>query len=327
MRSDGCYDEQNYQPTTGQAILMSTNRSIAIILLIIFSAGLTPIAIRYTQAEGVPSLVILFIRLWLITFALFPIVWIRYREELLAMTLRQWAFSLIAGFWLAMNLFMLFLSLEYTSVLVSSVLRRTTPAWIVLPEIFLFGVIFSRKFWLSLVMTIIGVVLVGFGGLTAIEAGSNPLLGAGMASFGAICFGIYLLIGRRLNNRIPPLVYSFVVFLSAGIVTTFFVGITATPVTGYSTAGYLWVIGVTILAQVLGHIPINIALQQFTATAMAIVLQIGVVLSAVFALFLFGEIPSLLQVVGSVLVIFGVTITTIEQTQHNRKRVAEKQKA
>jgi len=300
--------------------LMSSRNSLFIVLLIIFSAGMTPIAIRYTQAEGVPSLVILFIRLWLITFALLPLVLTRYRDDLFGMTARQWTFSLMAGFWLAMNLFMLFLSLEYTSVLVTSVLRRTTPALIVLPEIFLFGAIFSRRFWLSLVMTLIGVVMVGVGGLTAIEAGSNPLLGAGMASFGAVCFGIYLLIGRRLNNAIPPLVYSFVVFFSAAIVTTFFIIVTQTPVTGYSTAGYLWTLWVTILAQVLGHIPINIALQKFTATAMAIILQIGVVLSAVFALFLFGEIPSVLQIIGSVLVIVGVTVTTIEQTQRTRKR-------
>lgn len=299
---------------------MSSRHSLFIVLTIVFSAGLTPIAIRYTQAEGVPSIIILFIRLWLITVGLFPIVWLRYGDELRAMTVQQWALSLIAGFWLSMNLFMLFLSLEYTSVLVSSVLRRTTPALIVLPEIFLFGALFSRRFWMSLVMTLIGVVMVGVGGLTAIEAGANPLLGAGMASFGAVCFGIYLLIGRKLNNAIPPLVYSFVVFLSAGIVTTFFTVVTQTPVTGYSTNGYLWTIGVTILAQVLGHIPINIALQKFTATAMAIILQIGVVVSAVFALFLFGEIPSWLQLIGSVLVIMGVTITTIEQTQHTRKR-------
>ena len=305
---------------------MSSNRSIALVLLIIFSAGMTPIAIRYTQAEGVPSLVILFIRGWLIVFGLLPIVWMRYREELLALTIRQWAISLIAGFWLAMNLFMLFWSLEYTSVLVSSVLRRTTPAWIVLPEIFLFGTMFSRKFWGSLLMTILGVIMVGLGGVSAIEAGSNPELGAGMASFGAVCFGIYLLIGRRLNNRIPPLLFSFVVFLGSAIVTSVFILFTTTPVTGYSTAGYLWTICVTILAQVLGHIPINIALQQFTATAMAIILQIGVVLSAVFALLLFGEIPSVLQVIGSVLVIIGVTVTTIEQTQRNRKRITEKQK-
>ena len=35
--------------------------------------------------------------------------------------------------------------------------------WIVLPEIFIFGVIFSRRFWLSLVLTLVGVALVGPG--------------------------------------------------------------------------------------------------------------------------------------------------------------------
>lgn len=297
-----------------------SRRTIIIVFLVIFSSGLTPIAIRYTQAEGVPSVVILFIRLWLISFALFPLVWMRYREELLSLTWRQWGLSAIAGFWLTMNLFMLFLSLEYSSVLITSVLRRTTPLWIVLPEIVLFSAVFSRRFWGSLVITIVGGIMIGFGGLTAIEAGSNPLLGAGMASFGAICFGIYLLIGRNLNNKIPPLLYSFVVFLSSSIVTTFFVIMTDTPITGYTASGYLWTFLVTILAQVLGHIPINMALQIFTATAMAIILQIGVVVSAIFALFLFGEIPSVIQIVGSALVIAGVVIATVEQAQGQQKR-------
>lgn len=291
-----------------------------IVFLIIFSSGMTPIAIRYTQAEGVPSLVIVVLRLWLISIGLFPLVWTRYREQLLSLTWRQWALSMIAGFWLAMNLFMLFISLEYSSVLVTGVLRRTTPLWIVLPEIVLFGAMFSKRFWGSLVVTIVGGIMIGFGGLDAVNAGSNPLLGAGMASFGAVCFGIYLLIGRNLNNAIPSLLYSFVVFVSSGIVTTILIIITDTPVTGYSTSGYLWVFGVTILAQVLGHIPINLALQIFSATAMAILLQIGVVVSVVFAMFLFNEVPSVIQIIGSVLVIAGVVIATVEQAQHQQKR-------
>ena len=301
---------------------MPNRRGLLIILTIIFSAGVTPIVIRITQNEGMPSLVIVLIRLWLITLALLPLIWTRYRQAFLNLTLRQWLLSGIAGFWLAVNLLMLFVSLEYTSVLMTSVLRRITPIWIVLPEILLFGVVFSRRFWLSLVMTLLGVVMVGLGGLTAIQGGSSPLLGAGLASFGSLCFGIYLLIGRQLNNVIPPILYSFVVFLSSAVVTTFFVGITHTPVIGYPVNGYLWSVVVTLLAQVLGHIFLNLALQMFTATAMAIVLQIGVVVSAVMALFLFGELPSFLQVIGSALVIYGVVIATLEQTQGKRSGVA-----
>ena len=37
-----------------------------IILMMIFSAAVTPVAIRITQDEGVPSLVIVLFRLWLV---------------------------------------------------------------------------------------------------------------------------------------------------------------------------------------------------------------------------------------------------------------------
>ena len=302
---------------------MPDRRRLFILLTIIFSAGVTPIAIRITQSEGMPSLVIVFIRLWLISFALLPLIWTRYRDDLRQLTARQWLFSAIAGFWLAINLVMLFMALEYTSVLMTSVIRRTTPIWIVLPEILIFGVIFSRRFWLSLVLTVIGVFLVGIGGLTAIEAGSNPLLGAGLALFGSVCFGIYLLIGRQLNNLIPPLLYSFVVFLGAALVTTVLVVFTRTPITGYPTNSYLWAIVVAVMAQVLGHIFMNLALQFFTATAMAIVLQIGVVVSAVIAFFTFGEIPSWLQIGGSALVIYGVVVATLEQSKARWKHKAQ----
>lgn len=299
---------------------MPNRRRWLILFSIIFSAGVTPIVIRITQSEGMPSQVIVLIRLWLISLALAPLIWTRYREDLLRVTARQCLLAGIAGFWLSLNLMLLFLSLEYTSVLMTSVLRRTTPMWIVLPEMLIFGVVFSRRFWVSLVATVIGVALVGFGGLSAIEAGANPLLGGGMALFGSLCFGIYLLIGRQLNNVMPPLLYSFMVFFSAALVSSVIVAATGTPVTGYPASSYLWALLVTVLAQVFGHIAMNLALQSYTATAMAIVLQIAVVLSALIALFMFGEIPSLAQLIGSALVVYGVVLATIEQTQAHWKR-------
>ena len=73
----------------------------------------------------------------------------------------------------------------------------------------------------------------------------------------------------------------------------------------------------------IGHIFMNLSLQFFTATAMAIILQIAVVGSALIALFLFGEIPSLAQVLGSALVIYGVIIATIERTGTRWKQGAQ----
>ena len=195
---------------------MLDRRRLLIILTMIFSAAVTPIAIRITQSEGVPSLVIVLIRLWLVSLALLPWIWLRYRRELLSLQKRQALLAGVSGFWLALNLLLLFVSLEYTSVLMTSLLRRTTPMWIILPEILIFGVVFSRRFWLSLVLTLVGVAMVGFGGLTAIEAGSDPLLGGALALIGSFCFGVYLLIGRKLNNDIPPPALQFPGILQRG---------------------------------------------------------------------------------------------------------------
>lgn len=293
---------------------MRDKRAI-IMLTLVFSAGVTPIAIRIAQGEGIPSLVIVLMRLWLVSLGLLPLVWTRYRQDLLRLTRRQALLAGVAGFWLALNLLLLFVSLEYTSVLMTSLLRRTTPMWIVLPEILIFGVVFSRRFWISLVITLVGVALVGLGGLTAVQAGSDPLFGGALALVGSFCFGAYLLIGRQLNNLIPPLLYSFLVFLSAAVCISLAVAATGTPVTGYSLEAYFWTLVVTILAQVLGHLGMNLALQFLRATALAILLQVGVVASAAIALLVFGEVPSVVQVAGSALVIYGVVVATYEQTR------------
>ena len=299
----------------------SSQKTTLIVLSIIFSAGITPIIIRITQDQGISSLVIVFIRLWIVSLGLTPIIWRRYQRELFALSKEQIILGAIAGFWLAINLLMLFYGLEYTSVLITSVLRRTTPLWIIVPEILLLGAVFTRRIWLSLALSIVGVVLISLGGGGTIETGSQPLLGASMAIASAICFGIYLLIGRQLNNAIPTLLYSWLAFLSAAIVITIFVMTTQTPILGYSMSGYLWTLVVTFLAQILGQMVINVGLQRFSATAMAIILQVGVVLSGIIALFTFNEIPTLWQSIGSVMVIVGIILATIEQ--NNRKTVIE----
>lgn len=75
--------------------------------------------------------------------------------------------------------------------------------------------------------------------------------------------------------------------------------------------------GVTPIAIRIAHgegIP-SLVIVLLRATALAILLQVGVVVSAVIALLVFGEVPSVAQVAGSALVIYGVVVATYEQTR------------
>ena len=286
-------------------------RAYLVVLVIIFAASTGPIFIRNAQQAGAPSLYIIAARLILTSLILAPIVLKKHGKQLGGLPFEEWLLVAVSGFFFALNLLLLFLALEFTSVLVTSVLRRTTPLWVIWLEMIFLGAIFTRSVWIGLRLTVVGSALVGFGSQGAVEAGSSPYLGALIALVGSVSIGFYLLIGRRFSYHLPALAYSWLVFTVAALLAVLSVMVTATPVVGYSLNVYFWIIVVTIVTQFLGHIPINIGLKFFHATYISILLQVAVVVSAVLAFASFNEIPSSLQLAGSVAIMIGVTIVSL----------------
>lgn len=290
------------------AVTRSPPRSAyAAVASVIWSASSAPIAIRYAQMEGVPSLYIIMVRLFLVSLCMTPFVLRYYRQELRELERKDWLWAMVAGLMHGLTIVLLFFSLEYASVLTSAVLRRTSPIWMIFLEILFLHAVFTRRVWFGLLLTVAGSILVGFGGATAIEGGSNPLLGGMLALLNALTNCFYLLIGRKLRHKLSFVSYSWLVFSSAGMIVFIFLLISQTPLYGYSRLGYFWILVVTVLAQLMGHLPLNAALQHFTATFLTVAMQLSVVLSAVLAFFFLSEIPSMLQIIGSLATIVGVT--------------------
>jgi len=69
----------------------------------------------------------------------------------------------------------------------------------------------------------------------------------------------------------------------------------------------LWV---TFITQILGHVSINYGLQYFPATYVSVMMQGAVVLMAIFALFAFREVPTVPEIIGSVIIAAGIIIAT-----------------
>lgn len=281
------------------------------ILAVIIATTFGPITIRVAQLEGVPSIYIIAARLLLTSLVLAPIA-LRRRDaiKLWQMGHQDWIWAGLAGFFLAVNLLMLFLALEYTSVLVTGILRRLTPIWAIGLEMFFLAAIFSRRVWLGILVTIAGSIAVALGSAGAVEAGSAPAFGALLAIIGSVCMGFYLLIGRKLRDVLPSLTYSWLVFTIAGSIALLTTIGTGTPLWGYSASAYFWILVVTIVSQILGHIALNMTLQYLPATHMSLIMQISIAASGVVAFFAFNQIPSLWQIAGSLAVIAGVMVAT-----------------
>lgn len=281
--------------------------------LLIFAATTAPIFIRFAQSAGVPSLSIIAMRLILGTILLTPFAWQHHHAELRSMSRQDWGWAMMAGAFHAFGLFCLFFALENTSVLVNGVLRRTSPLWTITLEIFVLHAVFSRQAWWGILLSLAGGGLVALGGADGIEVGTRPLLGAGLSLLNAVTLSFYLIIGRKLRHKLSFLAYTWVLFAAATLVAIFFLAVTETSLVGYSLNGYLWVLVVTIVAQIVGHLPVNFAIRHFPATHLSVLLQVSVAASAVMAFFYFGEIPSFLQVAGSLIIVFGVSMVTLNK--------------
>ena len=278
------------------------------VLTVVAAAASAPIAIRFAQAEGLPSLALILIRLWLTSLGLAPWILWKHRSQFTRLARDDWGWMLLAGVVHALNLSLLFFSLEFTSVLVSTVLRQTSPLWVLFMEILFLHAAFSGRIWIAVMVTVTGAILVGFGGVGGLDAGTHPAIGGGLALLNAVMNGVYLLIGRRTRDRIGFLPYSWFVFTCAAVVISVVVILTHTPVLGFSPAGYAWALAVTLIAQVFGHIPINAVLRHFPATLLSLSLQVSVVAAAVLAFFTLGEVPAALQMLGSGLILSGVAL-------------------
>lgn len=275
----------------------------------VFAAAYTPVLIRYAQGEHIPSLTIIMLRLWMISLGMTPFIFPRHRAAFQKMSKREWSWVALAGPLHALNLTLLFFSLEYTTVLINVVLRQTSPLWTLIFEVALLHAAFSRKMWGGAVLTIFGTTLVGLGNLHA-GMGSAPWLGAGLALVNALTNSMYLLVGRKMRHTLPFLPYSWAVFFGAALVTTLIVMVTKTPVWGFSGIGYVWVFLIAIISQVFGHIPINGILRLIPASMTSISLQLSVVFAAVFAFLFLKELPSIWQMTGSGLILVGVVMAT-----------------
>ena len=295
------------------AVATSTSTAIkrpwwayAALVSLIWAAAAGPVAIRFAQLDGLPSVFIIAARLTVASLLMAPFVWRWHRATLRQLRGQDWGWAVLAGAFHAGSLLLLFFSLENTSVLVNGVLRRTSPLWVLLLEIVVLHTVFSRRVWLGVGLTLVGTIVVGLGSSSGGSAGARPLLGATLALLTAFVSAGYLVVGRRIRTRLTFLPYSWIVFTAAALIGWLLVIFTRVPVVGYGWSGFGWILVVTLLTQILGHIPMNAALHHFTATFVSVSTQVAVILGALIAFFLLAEVPTFWQIVGSLVILTGI---------------------
>ncbi|RMG72117.1 MAG: DMT family transporter [Chloroflexi bacterium] len=303
------------------------HRNAYISLVIGVSAvSLAAIFIRLAQAQSAPSILIAMGRLLIAASILTPVILRRadYLAQLRKMSWFELRLALISGFFLAIHFFSWVTSLEHTTVLISVVLVTTTSIWVAVLEVLFLRAYLSKQILLGLIIALIGGLVIGLSGISAdlsmnfrtpfhqiwVQQNQNQLLGAGLSILGAVAVAIYFVIGRKLRHTLSLTPYIWLVYSIAAFIMLCFVFLSDVSMIGYSLEGYLWILALGLIPQLIGHSSLNYALAYLPATYVSLSTQTEPILSAIVAYFVFREVPSVFQVIGGVIIMCGVVIAT-----------------
>ena len=268
----------------------------------VISVAFAAIFIRLAEA---PPLVIASYRLCIAALIIVPVAWVRSGEELRRLSRREILLALLSGVFLAVHFVLWITSLTLTTVATSVVLVTANPIFVAVGSYLFFKEKLGRQTVLGIVISLTGAVIIGYGNW---QLGSIPLLGGVLALLGALAVAGYMLIGRRLRRNMGLLSYISLAYGSAAIILLLSTLIFGYDLFGYSGTTYLMMVILAIVPQVIGHSLLNWSLRFIPATLVTIAVLGEPVGAAVLATLILNEPPSLNELIGGVLILFGIFI-------------------
>ena len=265
------------------------------------------ILVRFAQTQGVPSLAIAAWRMALAALLLMPLLLVRQRSELGALSRRDWWLAAAAGAFLAAHFASWIVSLEYTTVASSVALVTTNPIWIALFSLLVLRERIPLLRALAVALSLLGSAIVLWADTGPIALGAtNPLLGNTLALMGSLTMCGYLLLGRRLRAHIPVLAYIGVVYAVAALCLMALALAAGTRMGGYPYFAWVLLAAMAFGPQLLGHGAFNYALKHVSATMIALAVLGEPIGSTILAWLLFGEAVGPMKLVGMSLLLGGI---------------------
>lgn len=275
---------------------------LPVIVVGIIGISLSAIFVRYSTA---PSAVTAAWRLlWSVIF-MTPVVLgsSQIRRELATINKKAAALSMCSGVFLAAHFILWFDSLRLTSVASAATLVCTEVIWVSLGFcLFLKGKISGKA------AAAIGVTLLGSGLIALADsgAGEGHLEGDILAVLAAVASAVYMLFGRSAQKKLSTTVYTYVVYGSCALVL---VALCLVQGQGLLASGLNPVVVGALLAlfsTILGHTIFSWALKFFSPSFVSACKLLEPVGAGILAVFLFGEIPGVIALLGAVMILLGV---------------------
>ena len=272
------------------------------IVIGILGISLSSILVKYSPA---PSAVTAAYRLLWTVLLMTPVVVGKreIRSELLHMKKKEVLLSSCSGLFLAIHFVLWFESLNHTSVASSTTIVCTEVIWVSLGFCLFMKGRMSGRAMAAIAVTLVGSVVIAY---SDSSSGGFHLYGDILALLAAIAVAVYTLIGRVVRTDVSTTVYTYIVYSACALVL-----LLLCLCSGYHLFAYgirVSVVGLllAIFSTLLGHSIFSWCLKYFSPSFVSASKLCEPVVAALLAAPLFGELPSLMQMLGGALILGGV---------------------
>ena len=272
------------------------------IVIGVLGISLSAIFVKYSAA---PSAVTAAFRLSWTVLLMSPVIWAKreIREELFQIDKRELLLSVFSGLFLAIHFVLWFESLQHTSVASSTSIVCTEVIWVALGFcLFLKGTL-TKQAVLAILIAFAGSVVIAYSDSTA---GDAHLYGDILALVSAVAVASYTLLGRIVRNSVSTSVYTYVVYASCAAVLLGTCLVQGYPLFGYGVSAVIVGLLLSVFSSILGHSIFSWCLKYFSPAFVSASKLCEPVVASIIAVFLFSELPSVLQIFGGTMIIGGV---------------------
>lgn len=276
----------------------------------VLSVSFAAIFIRLADA---PPLVIAAYRLTIAAVILIPIASIKSAKSLKKLSVRDVLLILLSSVFLALHFGLWITSLSYTSIASSVILVTSHPAFVAVSSYFLWRERLNKLSISGIVVALIGVIFINYGGFTF---GSRAITGNLLALIAGFSMGAYLIIGGQLRARIGILSYLTIIYTCSAVMLLAAAIFSGQNLFGYSPATYLMLILLALIPQLIGHSCFNLAVRLMPVTFVSVAILGEPVGATILGCLILSEIPTATEILGGLLILGGIFIVMRQKPRY-----------
>jgi len=266
----------------------------------VLSVSFAAIFIRLADA---PPLVIATYRMTIAAVILIPIASTKSMKSLNKLSRHDMLLILLSSVFIALHFGLWITSLEYTSIASSVILVTSHPAFVAVISYFLWGERLNKLTIIGIVIALIGVIFINYGGFTF---GSRAILGDLLALVAGFAMGAYLIIGGQIRARIDILSYLTLIYICSAVILLAATMSFGHSLFGYSPITYIMLILLALVPQLIGHSCLNLAVRLIPVTLVSVAILGEPIGATLLGCLILSEMPTANELVGGILILGGI---------------------